>query len=75
MPFLSDYACKVCLQRLSKISLREACFLLPTSSRHLGILRKQVLTLSQEVRMEQILGLPPKLPRGLGMLGTVEWRW
>jgi hypothetical protein len=36
MPFLSDYACKVCLQRLSKISLYEARFLLPTSSRHLG---------------------------------------
>jgi hypothetical protein len=38
MPFLGDYACKVCLQRLSKISLWEGRFLLPTSSRHLGIL-------------------------------------
>jgi hypothetical protein len=37
MPFLSDYACKMCLQRLSKISLQEARFLLPPSSRHLGI--------------------------------------
>jgi hypothetical protein len=37
MPVLSDYACKVCLQRLSKISLLEAHFLLPTSSHHLGI--------------------------------------
>jgi hypothetical protein len=37
MPFLSDYACKVCLQHLSKISLYEARFLLPPSSCHLGI--------------------------------------
>jgi hypothetical protein len=37
MPFLGDYACKVCLQRLSKISLQEGRFLLPTSTRHLGI--------------------------------------
>jgi hypothetical protein len=37
MPFLSDYACKVCLLHLSKISLYEFRFLLPPSSRHLGI--------------------------------------
>jgi hypothetical protein len=29
MHLLSDYACKVCLQRLSKISVYEARFLLP----------------------------------------------
>jgi hypothetical protein len=38
MPFLSDYACEVCLWHLSKISLYEARFLLPPFSRHLGIL-------------------------------------
>jgi hypothetical protein len=36
MPFLSDYACKVCLRCLPKISLLEARFLLPPSSCHLG---------------------------------------
>jgi hypothetical protein len=37
LPLLSGLACKVCLQRLSKISLYEARFLLPPSSCHLGI--------------------------------------
>jgi hypothetical protein len=48
MPFLGDYPCKVCLQRLSKISLQEARFLLPTSSRHLGI--PSIYTLKIKVR-------------------------
>jgi hypothetical protein len=37
LPLLGGFACKVCLQRLSKISLEEARFLLPLSSCHLGI--------------------------------------
>jgi hypothetical protein len=36
LPVLNGLACKVCLQHLSKISLQEACFLLPPSSCHLG---------------------------------------
>jgi hypothetical protein len=38
LPLLSGFSCKVYLQHLSKILLYEACFLLPPSSRHLGIL-------------------------------------
>jgi hypothetical protein len=37
LPLLS-LACKVCIQRLSKISFWEAHFLLPPSNRHFGIL-------------------------------------
>jgi hypothetical protein len=43
LPLLSGLACKVCLQRLSKVSLKEARFLLPPSSRYLGILLKSKL--------------------------------
>jgi hypothetical protein len=37
LPVLGGFACKVYLQRLSKILLLAALFLLPPSSRHLGI--------------------------------------
>jgi hypothetical protein len=37
LPLFGGLACTVCLQHLSKISLKEARFLLPPSSRHLGI--------------------------------------
>jgi hypothetical protein len=37
LPLLGGLAFKVCLQCLSKISLKEARFLLPPSSRYLGI--------------------------------------
>jgi hypothetical protein len=43
MPFLSDYACKMCLHCLSKISLQEARFRLPPSSLHLGIPTHKIL--------------------------------
>jgi hypothetical protein len=71
LPLLGGFACMVCLQNLSKISLQEARYLLLPSSCHLGI-SGPILKETKHTPLKIFLDLINTLVRVVGLKTNIQ---